>query len=304
MPSSRRRRVALIIKRSAYDLAMEEPDDRLHALLEQGDPTVANVLSSHEAHTATVAEVKAALVEEGVEVVRVKKRREPFDATQFDLVVVVGGDGTMLRASHNVSSETPVLAVNSAPEHSVGFFCGAERGNVTVALAAALRGKLPRVLLTRMRVTVNDQIVHSRVLNDALYCHQSPAATTRYIIELGDVCEEQKSSGMWIGPAAGSTAAQRSAGGKVLPLSSKALQLVVREPYTPDGRPYALSRQLVKPGEKLVVRSKSRRMRMYLDGHETVVRLDLGDVVTFEQSPEALTLLGISSRRKWGERAG
>ncbi len=298
--TGRMRRVAVIIKRSAYDLALEQPDDRLHALLEQNDPTVANVMSAHQAHTATVAELKSALQEEDVEVVRVRKRREPFDAEEFDLVIVVGGDGTMLRASHNVGSETPMLAINSAPDHSVGFFCGARRGEVAGAVAAAVRGKLPRVQLSRMRVSLNRQVVHSRVLNDALYCHQSPAATTRYIIELGDVREEHKSSGLWVGPAAGSTAAQRSAGGKVLPLTSKALQLVVREPYTPDGKPYKLSRQLIKPDQKLIVRSKSRRMRMYLDGHETVVRLDLGDVVTFEQSPETLTVLGISKKRKWG----
>jgi hypothetical protein len=58
MPNSRRRRVAVIIKRSAYDLAMEQPDDRLHALLQQGDPTVANVMSAHEAHTATVVAIR------------------------------------------------------------------------------------------------------------------------------------------------------------------------------------------------------------------------------------------------------
>ena len=83
------------------------------------------------------------------------------------------------------------------------------------------------VHLSRMSVIRNGAPVSTRVLNDALFCHRSPAATTRYILKLGKLVEEQKSSGFWIGPAAGSTAAQRSAGGKILPLASTDLQLVV-----------------------------------------------------------------------------
>src|SRR5205814_102880 len=97
-------------------------------------------------------------------------------------------------------------------------------------------------------VRINGDVVTSRVLNDMPFCHQSPAATARYIVEHRGVVEEQKSSGMWIGPAAGSTAAQHSAGGKVLPLTSADLQMVVREPYKPRGKPYKLTHLIVKPG--------------------------------------------------------
>ena len=294
--------MALVVKRSAYERASDIPNDNLQDLLERGDPSVANVMFAHDEHTATVGELKKALLEENVEVDRIRRRREPFDASIYDLVITVGGDGTMLRASHSVGG-TPMLAINSAPSHSVGFFCGGNHGEVAQTLGAALRGKLARVSLTRMEVVVNDEVVHSRVLNDALFCHQSPAATSRYILELDDVVEEQKSSGLWIGPSAGSTAAQRSAGGKVLPLSSKALQLVIREPYTPDGKPYRLWRTLIKRDQELHVRSKSRQMRMYLDGPDMMVRVGLGDVVTFRKSAEPLVVLGISDRRKWGERA-
>jgi NAD+ kinase len=293
-------RVALVVKRTAFDHAKDLPDDPLFGLLEKGDPTVANVMASHEAHMGTLAEVKASLTECGVEIQRIRGRREEFDADSFDLVVTVGGDGTLLGASHRVGT-TPILAINSAPTSSVGFFCGARKGTVHKAIRAALSGKLAGVTLTRMSVLLNGEVVDRRVLNDALFCHQSPAATSRYIIEYGGVAEEHKSSGFWIGPAAGSTAAQRSAGGKVLPLTSRVLQCIVREPYTPSGEPTRLGRVLVRGGKSLIVRSKSRKMRMYLDGPELTVRVDLGDVVEFTESPEPLTLLGISTRRKWSE---
>jgi NAD+ kinase len=292
-------RIALVVKRSVWDREMERKDNRLHDLLERSDPTVAAFKVAHEEHAETVAEVKKALADHGAQVTRIRRTRERFDASSFDLVVTVGGDGTLLHASHSVA-DTPVLAINSAPTTSVGFFCGARKGQVAEKLAAALRGKLRCAALTRMQVALNGQIVSARVLNDALYCHQSPAVTSPYIVEHGPVTEEHMSSGFWIGPAAGSTAAQRSAGGEVLPLSSKKLQFVVREPYTPHGGAYRLAHVIVKNGTPVRVRSKSRRMRIFVDGPHELVRVDLGDVVDFVQSPEPLKLLGISVRRKWG----
>ena len=114
------------------------------------------------------------------------------------------------------------------------------------------------------------------------------------------IVEEQKSSGFWIGPVAGSTAAQRSAGGRVLPLGSNKLQLVVREPYTPLGEEYRLRHALVSPGDQLVVRSKIHGAKIFFDGPDRFVDVVRGDVLEFTQSTRSLTLLGISTRRRWG----
>jgi NAD+ kinase len=303
-PPSRAPRVALVSKRSAWSVYVEEGhDERLRELAEIGDETVAPLRASHEAHVRTVREVEEALASLGARLSIERLAGEPFDTAGLDLVVTVGGDGTLLGASHYVA-DVPVLAINSAPSHSVGFFCGAKSGEAEGALRGALRGSLRRTVLNRMAVSINGEVVAARVLNDALLCHASPAATSRYIVRLGDVEEQQKSSGLWIGPAAGSTAAQRSAGGRVLPLTSRRLQLVVREPYTPHGESYRLRYALVPPGQKLSVRSKMHDARIFFDGPETSTGLDYGDLVEFADAPEALTLLGISSRRKWGTATG
>jgi NAD+ kinase len=287
--------VALVIKRTTWERARERPEDPLHELLARGDATVASVLGSYEEHAATLGEVEAALLESQADVTRIRRQTPRFDEQSFDLVISVGGDGTLLRTSHFVGT-TPVLGVNSAPTYSVGFFCGARKGDAGDAVRRALAGEMPAIELSRMQVAVNRHTVHARVLNDALFCHQSPAATSRYIIEHGEASEEQKSSGFWIGPAAGSTAAQRSAGGQVLPLASPQLQIVVREPYTPHGDRYRLAHVLIEPNEILRVRSKSRRMRLFLDGPDEVFRVTIGDVVEFTRSAEPLRLLGIADR--------
>jgi NAD+ kinase len=296
----RRPKVALVIKRSQWRIQLEERDDtRLRKLASAGDRSIAPLRASHEAHEGTVSEVRAALETVGADVVIAKRTGEPFDARGLDLVVTVGGDGTLLSASHSVD-DVPILGINSAPHHSVGFFCGAKSGNVLAAIERAVRGELKETVLTRMKVSIDGEVVAARVLNDALFCHVSPAATTRYVVHLGDVVEQQKSSGFWIGPAAGSTAAQRSAGGRVLPLTSKKLQLVVREPYTPHGESYRLRHAMIVPGETLLVQSKTHDAKIFFDGPENSVDVGYGQRLEFTQAPQSLTVLGLTSKRKWG----
>jgi NAD+ kinase len=297
---ARQLRVAMVVKRSAWRLYVEERDNSvLRDLAAAGDEAVAPLKASHEAHERTVGEVREALESIGAEIVLERVAGEAFEPEGLDLVVTVGGDGTLLAASRFVVG-VPVLGINSAPSHSVGFFCGAKSGGVLDALQAVTRGTLRPTELTRMAVSINGRPGAARVLNDALFCHASPAATSRYILRLGDREEQQKSSGFWIGPAAGSTAAQRSAGGRVLPLTSKQLQLVVREPYTPHGERCELQVALIASGAKLSVRSKMHDARIFFDGPDTAVNIGYGDVLEFTKAEQSLTLLGIDSRRKWG----
>ena len=298
MARKKRRKVAVIVKRTTYrKFVLEVHDPLIARLLRKHDPTVGRLKQSHEDHESTIREVEQALDALGAEVVfrGGPRARVP---PRTDLVVTVGGDGTLLAASHLIGRDIPLLGINSAPGHSVGFFCGASKGNVKETIARALERQLPRTELTRMRVELNGKALHNRVLNEALFCHASPAATSRYILELADGEEDQRSSGLWVGPAAGSTAAQRSAGGKVLPLESDQLQYVVREPYTPAGGRFRFARGLIDPGEELVIRSKMREAKVFLDGHRIVHSVTLGDVLTMRRSEESLIVLGIAKKRR------
>jgi NAD+ kinase len=293
-----RPRVVVVAKRTAYRRFVEEErDPRAKALLRKRDPAVANWLEAHREHVRTVETVLRELERSGAQVMLVERAHAAFDPTDATLVVAVGGDGTLLAASHSIV-RAPILGVNSAPGHSVGFFCSAQRASFRDMLERALAGKLPSVKLTRMAVAVNGRLRTKHVLNEALFCHSSPAATSRYLLTHGKRTEEQRSSGIWIGPAAGSTAAQRSAGGRLLSLESRALQLVVREPYTPSGKSYELTKLTIADGSAVHVESKMDDSALFFDGPYRHVPVRLGDKVSFFASDEPLSVLGLKRSRR------
>jgi NAD+ kinase len=301
--SHRAPRVYVVLKRSSWRKWVEEEGDaRIAALLDAGDETVRRMKPGHIDHMQTIQEVRDALAALGAEVVWHDRPHHFRIDGRCDLVVTVGGDGTLLGASHGIGPRVPLLGVNSSPEHSIGFFCAAKKGHVRAALDDALKGVLDRVELTRMRVELNGKELHNRVLNEALFCHASPAATSRYILRLVEGAgsrphivaeEEHKSSGLWVGPAAGSTAAQRSAGGNVLGLDSTDLQYIVREPYRPHGQLMKMTLGLVPPHRTLEVKSRMRQARVFLDGDHLAHDATIGDVLTVRRSDESLIVLGL-----------
>lgn len=295
-------RVLVLAKQTSFQtFVLDRKDPRTLALLEKGDASVQRMRASHDSHMATVEEVRAALDKLGAEAV-VRVTPEKFVTNGHALVVTVGGDGTLLLASHQVGPGTPIVGINSAPSTSVGFFCAGRRGTAEKTLRAALNGDLAPTRLARMQVDLNGIVLHKRVLNDALFCHASPAATSRYILTLQPPrngkprVEEQRSSGLWVGPPAGSTAAQRSAGGLVIPLRAKSLQFVVREAYVRAGKRSRLVRGLVRDGGELLVKSKMMDARLFLDGVHTVHTVALGDMIRMFRSDEELVVLGLQRR--------
>jgi NAD+ kinase len=288
-----RPRVLVVYKKSTYQRYVGRAQKRLEKLIEHGDHSVAGLLHEHEIHQETLGRAKSALRDLGARAV-LRYRPEPLpDEGAWDLIVTLGGDGTLLWASHLADSSTPMLAINSAPDTSVGYFCAGDAHNVDEVLAAALEGALKSSRFARMRVDVGDDVISTRVLNDALYCHESPAATSRYILECGEDQERQMSSGVWVGPSAGSTAAIRSAGGKVLPKGSQKIQFVVREPYRGVDNKYHLVKGMVSPGEELRITSRMTKGRIFLDGTQKVYSVGIGDRIRMTLSKEPLTLLGL-----------
>lgn len=297
MPSSRlppnAPRVLVVYKKSSYEIYVRERHHaRVLELLEANDPSVETLLRAHEAHHRSMEAAKAALQKLGARA-SFRYRSGPVSVSEFDLVVTLGGDGTLLWASHRVGAECPVVAVNTAPQDSVGHFCAGTSEAVEDLLADAVSGRLRATRVARLAVDVDGETATQRVLNDVLFAHVCPASTTRMLVRAPGLDAVFKSSGLWVSTPAGSTAAIRSAGGDVMPIGSRRLQYVVREPYfDPNTKTSPQTKGFLKSEDTLSVVSRIRAGRLYLDGPHDGRVIDIGSKLDVRLSPEPLTLLG------------
>ncbi len=295
---SKSKKALVIYKKSAVQLHVEQNKDRrLAKLIKQGHEAVKTLWRAHEEHVESLTYAEHVLKTLGVRAT-FRSRGAQGSFKGFDWVITMGGDGTLLWASHRVGSDTPMLAINTAPSNSVGFFCAntgmhAETGDV---LRDMIQGGLHETVLTRMRIDLDGKCISARVLNDMLFAHASPASMSRYLLKANGVVEDHKSSGVWVGPSAGSTAAQLSAGGMILPVESPALQFVVRELYQPAGVKQQLNRGLIEPPEALEIVSKMIHGRLFVDGTHLHVEVPVGGRVVMKRSSEPLHLLGFQRK--------
>ena len=128
-----------------------------------------------------------------------------------DLVVVVGGDGTLTSIAHNIDADTPVMGVNSHPmaddpDGSFGFFMGSDSDTFAADIRAALDGEAIVNLLPRMSAeivsTSGNRISCDPALNDLLVANTHQYQPSRYRLKRdaddnnGAIDLEQRSSGL------------------------------------------------------------------------------------------------------------
>jgi NAD+ kinase len=165
----------------------------------------------------------------------------------IDLAVVLGGDGTMLRASRLVADQgRPVLGVNLG---QLGFLTSFSLDDARPALAAALAGQLPRAQRMRLQVTFTrhgaDPVVRF-ALNDAVL-HQGAMAR---LIEVEAYCDGQsiagyRADGLIIATPTGSTAYNMAAGGPIVVPGQEAMTLTPICAHTLTNRPLVIGAKSV-----------------------------------------------------------
>jgi NAD+ kinase len=135
-----------------------------------------------------------------------------------DLAVVLGGDGTILRAARVLADHgRPVLGVNLG---QLGFLTPFAVGEARSAIAAAIAGELPRTARMRLAVTFRrpgaEPVVRC-ALNDAVV-HQGAMAR---LVEIEAFCDDElialyRADGLIIATPTGSTAYNMAAGGPIV----------------------------------------------------------------------------------------
>ncbi|HEY4594299.1 MAG TPA: NAD(+)/NADH kinase [Thermoanaerobaculia bacterium] len=209
-------------------------------------------------------------------------------------VITVGGDGTLLAASHWVT-RAGLLGVNSAPRSSVGYLTSTRRATVARDLARIAKGELLPQAVSRIEVELDGKRLLP-ALNDVLVAHEQPAATSRYRLRLGRRAEEHRSSGLWVSTPTGSTAGIRSAGGQPMSLGEHRLQFRARELYRVKGRSAALESGFVEEGQTLEVESAMQEGWLFIDGARLATRFPFGARATFRVAEQPLLLFADPTR--------
>ena len=182
-----------------------------------------------------------------------------------DLIVPVGGDGTVL-ATVPFAGDIPILAVNAFPGRSVGFFCSVTIENLSNYLKKIDLEKTKPTKLPLLKLSIGGKKIKEVALNEFLLASRNPSHTVKYELMVGKQKEKQRSSGIWISAGPGSTAVIRMAGGKKMAITSNQLQYLVREPCPYTDEKYKLLSGVLKAGQKFIATSNVDKGRIFPDG--------------------------------------
>lgn len=243
----------------------------------------------HQQHAHCLQSVSAHLMASGAIVESCYRGDLTVEKTVGRVIVTVGGDGTILDASH-YSMHSPIFGVNSDPGHSVGSLCLATLKNFGELYSDLERGKLEMLAVARIGGTLNGREMPVLSLNDILVAHQNPAAMSRYLIEINGVSEEHKSSGVWIAAPMGSTGATLSAGGQVMSLSESRIQYVVREPYLSKGKVTTMISGSIPESDSFKLTSRMMDGRIFFDGPHYSEKFGIGSILEMHSRGQPLML--------------
>jgi NAD+ kinase len=173
----------------------------------------------------TASELDEWLARRGLEVrLEEASLRSGTDATtpvlpgaELDLVVVLGGDGTLLSVARALGRRTPILGVNMG---SLGFLTEVNRAELYPTLVRVLAGQFTLEERTLLRADVlrdGGETLAYRVLNDAVIAKTALARIIELALAVdGNLVGDFRADGLIVSTPTGSTAYNLSAGGPIL----------------------------------------------------------------------------------------
>jgi len=216
------------------------------------------------------------------------------DLSGCGLVVVLGGDGTMIAAARMIGeAEVPVLGINYG---SLGYLTDFRIEELHDAIESVVNGEFEtdhRVMLRAELIRSGESIANGRVLNDVVI---NKAALARIIaIEVrlnGLFVNSFRSDGLIVATPTGSTADNLSAGGPIVYPSMNAVVLTPICPFTLTNRPIVIpdTAQI-----ELKLENGNEGVILSLDG-QTGYPLAVGDVVRIRKSRTTLNLVQPANR--------
>jgi NAD+ kinase len=233
-------------------------------------------------------------------------------ASHADMVVVLGGDGTLLSMADCIGeagTNTPILGVNFG---SLGFLTEVTLLELYRSLEAALSGRaqVEERLMLRATTTRRGQLfAQSIAVNDAVVTKTARSRMIDLSVSVGgEFVTRVRADGLIIATPTGSTAYNLSAGGPIVQPSVDALLLTPIAPHTLTNRPIVIPATLpIRVQPNMQDRDEAF---VTFDG-QAGFQLEAGDEIVVSRAPQLLRLIKPSTRSyfevlrtklKWGER--
>ena len=154
-----------------------------------------------------------------------------------DMAIVLGGDGTLLRAQSKMKPETPIFGVNMG---TVGFLTEIEAADTFHALEEVLKGNYYKE--KRSKLVVSHENHHYSAMNEVVIMTDKPAKMLHFEIQVdGEIIEEVRADGLIVSTPSGSTAYAMSAGGPIVDPKVGGFIIIPICPYKLGARPFIVS---------------------------------------------------------------
>ena len=154
-----------------------------------------------------------------------------------DMAVILGGDGTLLRAQAKMKPEIPIFGINMG---TVGFLTEIEATHTFDALNDILKGDYYKE--KRTRLVVSHENHNFSAMNEVVIMTDKPAKMLHFEIQVdGEIIEEVRADGLIVSTPSGSTAYAMSAGGPIVDPKVGGFVIIPICPYKLGVRPFVVS---------------------------------------------------------------
>lgn len=211
-------------------------------------------------------------------------------ADQYDLIIVVGGDGSLLTAAHAaVEHNIPIVGINRG---RLGFLTDITPSQLEQQISAVLDGQYreEQRFLLHTTISRDGECRHtSNALNDVVLALGDNTHMIEFEIAIDQqlVCS-QRADGLIVATPTGSTAYALSGGGPIIHTGLDAIVMVPMFPHTLSSRPIVVSSE-----SNIRIRlapSDGSLPKISCDGHGNLEVTDQDDIV-ITRKPEMLRLL-------------
>ena len=205
-----------------------------------------------------------------------------------DVIIMLGGDGTTLGIARRMAKfKLPIIAINAG---RLGFITDFSLQEMEQNLPPLLRGEYEVDTRSMLRVRVYRQgkiVFDATAVNDAGITHGRAGSMVEFNVWVdGHPMATQRSDGVIVSSATGSTAYAMAAGGPILHPALNAMVLVPVAPHALTNRP------IVLPGSSTIDIGliEAREASAYCDMQD-FFPMQKGDILRVRTMPESFTIL-------------